>query len=321
MVRDLQFAAFGSCRARFRIRLQPRFSRGAGAVGGAVRRFRQRRADHHRPVHRRERRQVESAFGRGDASAARLRRAGAGTFERAHRALSAARRARQHPDLPAFDRRAVFSSAAAPGAANRGASRSSSSRRRACCGIRRRLRRSRILACGRFQHRDSGSGRRLGRRACCCAPGKSATNSRRSESAARTNRRRSFSSSSSIPSPKRSLPRRWIATRMRAEFVWVQEEPGNMGALAFVLPRLERLARGRAVLSVKRSASASPATGSAQGARDGAEDADQRRVWFLGARIFQTRERIRLWPPICNGRTSFDENPAFRNICSYSRNV
>src|SRR6202522_1330018 len=50
-------------------------------------------------------------------------------------------------------------------------------------------------------------------------------------------------------------------TRAR-EFVWVQEEPANMGALAFLLPRLERLARGRGVLSIKRSASASPATGS-----------------------------------------------------------
>lgn len=46
------------------------------------------------------------------------------------------------------------------------------------------------------------------------------------------------------------------------EFVWVQEEPGNMGAFTFMSPRLERLARGRSVLSVKRSASASPATGS-----------------------------------------------------------
>jgi 2-oxoglutarate dehydrogenase E1 component len=46
------------------------------------------------------------------------------------------------------------------------------------------------------------------------------------------------------------------------EFVWVQEEPGNMGAHKFVVPELERLARGRAVLSVNRSASASPATGS-----------------------------------------------------------
>ena len=46
------------------------------------------------------------------------------------------------------------------------------------------------------------------------------------------------------------------------EFIWVQEEPANMGALAFLLPRLERLAHDRPVLSIKRSASASPATGS-----------------------------------------------------------
>ena len=50
------------------------------------------------------------------------------------------------------------------------------------------------------------------------------------------------------------------------EVVWVQEEPGNMGAHGYVLPRLERLAkaRGLSVRSVKRSASASPATGSAK---------------------------------------------------------
>ncbi|MGA9882620.1 MAG: 2-oxoglutarate dehydrogenase E1 component [Candidatus Acidiferrales bacterium] len=46
------------------------------------------------------------------------------------------------------------------------------------------------------------------------------------------------------------------------EIVWVQEEPGNMGARNFVLPEIERLARGRAVLSVNRSESSSPATGS-----------------------------------------------------------
>ncbi len=48
------------------------------------------------------------------------------------------------------------------------------------------------------------------------------------------------------------------------EIVWVQEEPANMGALAYVLPLLERAAGGRPVRSVKRSASASPATGSAK---------------------------------------------------------
>jgi 2-oxoglutarate dehydrogenase E1 component len=46
--------------------------------------------------------------------------------------------------------------------------------------------------------------------------------------------------------------------------VWVQEEPANMGALSFVLPHLERHLRGRKLRSVKRSASGSPATGSAK---------------------------------------------------------
>ncbi|HEY1272347.1 MAG TPA: 2-oxoglutarate dehydrogenase E1 component [Terriglobales bacterium] len=48
------------------------------------------------------------------------------------------------------------------------------------------------------------------------------------------------------------------------DIVWVQEEPANMGALFYMLPRLRRIASGRPILSVKRSASASPATGSAK---------------------------------------------------------
>jgi 2-oxoglutarate dehydrogenase E1 component len=48
------------------------------------------------------------------------------------------------------------------------------------------------------------------------------------------------------------------------DIVWVQEEPANMGALFYMLPRLRQLAGERSVLSVKRSASASPATGSAK---------------------------------------------------------
>jgi 2-oxoglutarate dehydrogenase E1 component len=48
------------------------------------------------------------------------------------------------------------------------------------------------------------------------------------------------------------------------EIVWVQEEPANMGALSYVQPLLKRLAGDRASLSVKRTASASPATGSAK---------------------------------------------------------
>jgi 2-oxoglutarate dehydrogenase E1 component len=48
------------------------------------------------------------------------------------------------------------------------------------------------------------------------------------------------------------------------EIVWVQEEPANMGPLSYVMPLLKRLTGDRPLLSVKRTASASPATGSAK---------------------------------------------------------
>ena len=49
-----------------------------------------------------------------------------------------------------------------------------------------------------------------------------------------------------------------------SEIVWVQEEPANMGALWFVIPRLRRTITKHPVRSVKRAAAASPATGSAK---------------------------------------------------------
>jgi 2-oxoglutarate dehydrogenase E1 component len=62
------------------------------------------------------------------------------------------------------------------------------------------------------------------------------------------------------------FPERELATELKrhpeADIVWVQEEPANMGALFYMLPRLRHIAGSRSVLSVKRSASASPATGS-----------------------------------------------------------
>jgi 2-oxoglutarate dehydrogenase E1 component len=47
------------------------------------------------------------------------------------------------------------------------------------------------------------------------------------------------------------------------EFIWVQEEPANMGALSFLAPRLRRLV-GPKLRSIKRAANATPATGSAK---------------------------------------------------------
>ena len=67
------------------------------------------------------------------------------------------------------------------------------------------------------------------------------------------------------PWPEKELCAAFDAHPEAREVVWVQEEPENMGALQFVMPRLRRLVRdGRQVLSIKRSAAASPATGSAK---------------------------------------------------------
>jgi 2-oxoglutarate dehydrogenase E1 component len=48
------------------------------------------------------------------------------------------------------------------------------------------------------------------------------------------------------------------------EIIWVQEEPANMGAHFYVMPLLRRMVGDRALTSIKRTASASPATGSAK---------------------------------------------------------
>jgi len=64
------------------------------------------------------------------------------------------------------------------------------------------------------------------------------------------------------PFPAAELEAVFAAHPEARDVVWVQEEPANMGALFFVRPRIERLLR-RPIRSVNRSASGSPATGSA----------------------------------------------------------
>ena len=75
------------------------------------------------------------------------------------------------------------------------------------------------------------------------------------------------------PFPEAELAAALDAHPNAEEVVWVQEEPANMGALSFMVPHLKRLARERPVLTVKRSASASPSTGSAK-----AHEMEQRTV-------------------------------------------
>jgi len=66
------------------------------------------------------------------------------------------------------------------------------------------------------------------------------------------------------PFPKNELRAEMARHPNAREIVWVQEEPANMGALSYVLPRIRTYIPDIPVRSVKRSASASPATGSAK---------------------------------------------------------
>src|SRR5215469_6120898 len=65
-----------------------------------------------------------------------------------------------------------------------------------------------------------------------------------------------------FPLPEAELEAAFAQHRGVREFLWVQEEPANMGALNFLAPQLERLARGAPFRTVKRSPSSSPSTGS-----------------------------------------------------------
>ncbi|NIM19858.1 MAG: 2-oxoglutarate dehydrogenase E1 component [Candidatus Latescibacteria bacterium] len=66
------------------------------------------------------------------------------------------------------------------------------------------------------------------------------------------------------PFPARELRDQINRYKRAKKILWVQEEPANMGAFTFIRPRLQLLAGDRHVTSVKRSESATPATGSPQ---------------------------------------------------------
>jgi 2-oxoglutarate dehydrogenase E1 component len=66
------------------------------------------------------------------------------------------------------------------------------------------------------------------------------------------------------PFPETELRAELARHPKATEVVWVQEEPANMGSLFFVEPRIRRLIGQKTFRSVKRSATGTPATGSAK---------------------------------------------------------
>ena len=124
LVRGAQLAALRVRLRRLRVRLLGRRAGGARPLGGAVRRLRQRRADHPRPVHRRRPVEVGRDLAADPAAAARLRGQRARALERAARALPPVDRPGEHPRRQPVHRRAVLPPAPATGArAGRAAAR------------------------------------------------------------------------------------------------------------------------------------------------------------------------------------------------------
>ena len=103
VVRDLQLAALGVRLSRLRVRVLHCRAGSARALGGAVRRLRQRRADRDRPVHRRGTGEVARDDAADAAATPRLRRERPRAFERTAGTVPPARRAGEHPGRQSVD--------------------------------------------------------------------------------------------------------------------------------------------------------------------------------------------------------------------------
>ena len=117
-----QQPAVGDGLPRVRVRLLAGGARDARAVGGPVRRLRQRRAGDHRPVHRLGPGQVGPDLAPDAAAAPRLRGLGARALLGAARALPPARRRGQHPRRQLHHAGPVLPPAPTPGPRRQAAS-------------------------------------------------------------------------------------------------------------------------------------------------------------------------------------------------------
>ena len=250
LVRDLQLAAVRVRLPRLRVRLRGRRAGRARALGGAVRRLRQRRPD------RVDQFLVAGLSKWGQTSRLTLllphgyEGNGPEHSSAQARALPAARRAGEHPHRELHDRGAVLPPAPPPGARRDGAAARRDDAQGAAAAeaggldarrplrgpVRARARRSRR----RPQCGDDGS---------CSAPGSSTTTSTATRSAP-TRRAVAVARIEQLyPFPVEPAAALTASYPHLRELVWAQEEPQNMGAWRTIRHRLEAAApdgvRGR----------------------------------------------------------------------------
>ena len=239
----------------------------AGALGGAVRRLLQRRADDHRRVRVVVGAEVEPALVGRAAAAARLRGPGARPLVRSDRAVPADVRRGQHDGGLPVDAGVVLPPAAlarlppAAPAADRVHPQVDAAAQGGGLG---RWRTSPPAPSARSSPRPRAASTPAPYAGSCSAPARSTTTCSRSG----PSERRPAATQVAIVRVEQlaPLPGDEIAAAVgafpQAELVWVQEEPANQGPWPFMALNLPAHLGGRGLSCISRPASASPAAGS-----------------------------------------------------------
>ena len=256
--------------SRLRVRLQRGRSGDAGHLGSAVRRLLQQRGDDRRPVRVVRPRQVGTALAPDHAAAARLRGQRARALERAHRALPAALRQRQHAPRQLHDTGAVFPPAAQPGTAQRpaAAGRLHAEEPAAPQGIDVQARGPQlgpIPAGHRRSHRHRNVATRCAR--CCSAPAGSTTSSILAPQRAEATDIAIARVEQLYPLPVDAILDLVASYPNLERLYWVQEEPQNMGAWGSLERALGAGAAVRTSSGITSAGRAAPARRKATRAR------------------------------------------------------
>ena len=249
-LRGHQLDAVGRGGARLRIRLFAGRAQRADDVGSAVRRFRQRRAGRVRPVHLVGRAQVAAHVGSRLPAAARLRGPGAGAFLGPARALSAAVRRGQHAGRLLHDagqllpRAAPPAEARVPQAADRDDAEVDAAQQ--ARGVDARARSASGTSFHRllWDHAETHKGEKIKlakddkiRRVVLCS-GKVYYDLYEEREKRGIDDVYLLRVEQLYPFPLKALVKE-LSRFKKAEIVWCQEEPKNMGAWTFVEPYLE----------------------------------------------------------------------------------